>query len=150
MFQGMFRKRGRPPEPLPIGRYYKSSDEESLPVPVHQLFGSAETVPLPSVTELEPSMVAQQERNEGNNELVQPSLSQSSQHVDNIESSQERRLAYNPRQVMSPNQAIPIQSQEADMFNVPGLPFSQTQRMKSSVKQVHVSIVSFVDLKVWC
>ena len=29
---------------------------------------------------------------------------------------------------MSPNQAIPIQSQEADMFNVPDLPFSQTQR----------------------
>ena len=28
---------------------------------------------------------------------------------------------------MSPNQAIPIQPQEADMFNVPDLPFSQTQ-----------------------
>ena len=73
-------------------------------------------------------MVAQQERNEGNNEFVQPSLSQSSQHVENIESSQERRLVLNPRQVMSPNQAIPIQFQEVDTFNVPDLPFSQTQR----------------------
>ena len=59
---------------------------------------------------------------------MQPSFSASLQHVDNIGSSQERRLAYNPQQVMSPNQAIPIQSQEADMFNVPDLPFSQTQR----------------------
>ena len=72
-------------------------------------------------------MVVQQQGNEGNNELVQPSLSQSSQHVDNIESLQERRSALNPQQVMSPNQAIPIQPQEVDMFDVPNLPFSQTQ-----------------------
>ena len=32
----MFRKRGRPPDPLPIGGYDKTSDEEVLPVPVHQ------------------------------------------------------------------------------------------------------------------
>ena len=99
MFQGMFRKRGRPPEPLPIGGYDKSSDEDSLPVPVHQLLEAPRQLPLPSVRELEPNMVAQQERNEGNNELVQPSLSQSSQHVDNIESSQERHLALNPRHI---------------------------------------------------
>ena len=47
--------------------------------------------------------------------------------------SQERRLALNPQQVMSPNQAIPSQAvstlpPEVDMFNVPNLPFSQTQR----------------------
>ena len=103
MFQGMFRKRGRPPEPLPIGGCDKSSDEESLPVPVHQLLEAPRQLPLPSVRQLEPSVIAQQERNEGNNELVQPILSQSSQHVDNnhnIESSQERRLALNPRQYM--------------------------------------------------
>ena len=100
MFQGMFRKRGRPPEPLPIGGYDKPSDEESLPVPVHQLLEAPRQLPLPSVRELEPSMVVPQERNEGNNELVQPSLSTSLQHVDNIGIPQERRLTYNPQQVI--------------------------------------------------
>ena len=99
MFQGMFRKRGRPPEPLPIGGYDRSSNEESSQIPVHQLLEALRQLPLPSVRELESNMVAQQERNEGNNELVQPSLSQSSQHVDNIESSQGRRLALNPQHV---------------------------------------------------
>ena len=62
MFQGMFRKRARPPEPLPIGGYEKPSDEESLPVPVHQLLEAPRQLPLPSVRELEPSMIVQQER----------------------------------------------------------------------------------------
>ena len=57
------------------------------------------------------------------NQVCQPS-----QHVDNMENSQDRHLALNPRQVMSPKPAISIQPLEADMFNVPDLPFSQTQR----------------------
>ena len=37
MFQGMFRKRGRPPEPLPIGGYDKPNNEqEETSIPVHQ------------------------------------------------------------------------------------------------------------------
>ena len=73
MFQGMFRKRGRPPEPLPIGGYDISSNEESTQIPVHQLLEAPRQLPWPSVREFEP--IAQQERIEGNNELVQPSLS---------------------------------------------------------------------------
>ena len=98
MFQGMFRKRGRPPEPLPIGGYDTSSNEESSQIPVHQLLEAPRQLPLPSVREFESNVVVQQERNEGNNELVQPNLSQSSQHVDNIENLQERRLAFDPLQ----------------------------------------------------
>ena len=82
MFQGMFRKRGRPPEPLPIGGHDTSSNEESSQIPVHQLLETPRQLPLPSVRELESNVVVvQQERIEGNNELVQPSLSRSSQHV---------------------------------------------------------------------
>ena len=97
MFQGMFRKCGRPPDPLPIGGYDKPSDEESLQIPVHQLLETPRQLPLPSVRELEPNTVLQQERNEGSNLLAQPVLSQSSQHVENIASSRERRLALNPQ-----------------------------------------------------
>ena len=117
MFQGMFRKRGRPPEPLPIGGYDTS-----------QLLEAPRQLPLPSVREFESNVVVQQQGNEGNHELVQPSLSQPSQHFDNIKSLQERPLVFDPQQVVSPNQAIPIQPQEVGMFNVPSLPFSQTQR----------------------
>ena len=125
MFQGMFRKRGRPPDPLPIGGYNKPTDEESTQISVHQLLEAPRQLPLPSVREFELDAVMQQENNEGNTLTMQPL---SSQHVDNISASQARRLSLNPQQVMSPNQAIPIQSQEGDTFNVPDLPFSQAQR----------------------
>ena len=36
MFQGMFRKRGRPPEQLPIGGYDRLNDEETGQIPDHQ------------------------------------------------------------------------------------------------------------------
>ena len=78
IFQGMFRKRGRPPEPLPISGYDKPSDEEGSPVPVHQLLEAPRQ--LPSVRELGPSMIAQKERNEGNNNLC----NQVSQHHYNM------------------------------------------------------------------
>ena len=50
---------------------------------------------------------------------------------------------------MSPNQAIPNMPLEVDTPNVPDLPFSYEQKVKSSVKQVRVCIVNFVDLKEW-
>ena len=93
MFQGMFRKRGRPPDPLPIGGYDKPNDDESTQIPVHQLLEAPRQLPLPSVRELEPDVVMQQERDVGNNLSVQPF---SSQYVDNMSNSQERRLTLNP------------------------------------------------------
>ena len=66
----------------------------------------------------------QPEMDTGNNLSVQPF---STQHVDDMSNSQ-RRLALNPQQVMSPNQAIPSGSQEGVTFNVPNLPFLQAQR----------------------
>ena len=63
MFQGMFRKRGRPPDPLPIRGYDKPKDEESTQIPVHQLLETPRQLPLPSVRELEPDVVLQQESN---------------------------------------------------------------------------------------
>ena len=125
MFQGMFRKRGRPPDPLPIGGYDKPNDEESTQIPVHQLLETPRQLPLPSVRELETDVAMQREQDMGTDLRVQPL---SSHHVDNITNSQERRLAYSPLQVMSPNQAIPIEGTEGVTFNVPDLPFSQAQR----------------------
>ena len=119
MFQGMFRKRTRPPEPLPIGGYEQVSNEESNQIPVHQLMEAPRQLPLPSVRELEPEV---------SNVLVEPSSSQLLQHDGNMLNPQERRLPLDPRQVMSPNQAIPMMPQEVDTFNVPNLPSSQAQR----------------------
>ena len=128
MFQGMFRKRGRPPEPLPIGGYEQTSNEESNQIPVHQLMEAPRQLPLPSVREFDQDAIMQQEIPEVSNALVEPSSSQSLQHDENMSNSQERRLALNSREIMSPNQAIPILPQEVDTFNVPNLPFSQAQR----------------------
>ena len=70
----------------------------------------------------------QQEVPEVSNALVESSSSQVLQHDDNMLIPQDRRLSLDPRQVMSPNQAIPMMPQEVDTFNVPNLPFSQAQR----------------------
>ena len=128
MFQGMFRKRVRPPDPLPNGGYEQPSNEQSNQFPVHQLMEAPRQLPLPSVRELEQDAVMQQETTEVNNALVEPSSSQSLQQDDNMLIPQDRSLALKPQQVMSPNQAIPILPQEVDTFNVPNLPFSQAQR----------------------
>ena len=61
MFQGMFRKRGRPPDPLPIGGYEQPTNEESTQIPVHQLMEAPRQLPLPSVRELEQDAIMQQE-----------------------------------------------------------------------------------------
>ena len=109
MFQGMFHKRGRPPEQLPIGGSEKPNEEETGQIPVHQSLVPLETprqLPLPSVGEFE-HVVMQQEDIVGNDLSVQPMLSQQS---DIISSSKDKRSANNPLQVMSPNHAIPSES----------------------------------------
>ena len=70
----------------------------------------------------------QQEPSETGNAFGESNVSQSLHQDDNMLSSQERRLSIQTRQVMSPNQAIPIMPQEVGTFNVPNLPFSQAQR----------------------
>ena len=71
---GMFRNRGRPPDPLPIGGYEQPSNEESNQIPVHQLMETPRQLPLPSVRELEQDVVMQQESNEVTNAIVEPSF----------------------------------------------------------------------------
>ena len=127
MFQGMFRNRGRPPDPLPIGGYEQPTVEENNQIPVHPLVETPRKLPLPSVRELEQDAVMQ-EPSETSNVFVESRVSQSLQQDDNMLISQEGRLTLQSRQVMSPNQAIPTMNQEVDTFNVPNLPFSQAQR----------------------
>ena len=127
MFQGMFRKRGRPP-PLQIGGYDKPSHEESNQIPDHQLRDAPRQLPLPAVREFEQSAVMQQEQPGFNNAIVESSSSQQGQQDVDMLDSYNRRLAINPREVMSPNQAIPNMPPEVDTFNVPNLPFSHEQR----------------------
>ena len=64
MFQGMFRKRGRPPEQLPIGGYDNQGENETGQIPVHQSLISLEEprqLPLAPVKEFEHDVVMQQE-----------------------------------------------------------------------------------------
>ena len=129
MFQGMFRKRGRPPDPpLQIGGYDKSSHEESNQIPVHQLRDAPRQLPLPAVREFEQSTDLQQEQPGFSNAIVESSSLPQQQHDVDMLDSYHRRLSQNPRQVMSPNQAIPNMPPEVDTFNVPDLPFSYEQR----------------------
>ena len=129
MFQGMFRKRGRPPDPpLQIGGYDKPTHEESEPIPAHQLREAPRQLPLPSVREFEQDTIMQQERSGLDNAIVESSSSQQVQQDVNMLDSQDRRLTIKPQQVMSPNQAIPNMPPEVDTFNVPNLPFSHEQR----------------------
>ena len=124
----MFRKRGRPPDPrLQIGGYDKSSYEESNQIPVHQLRDAPRQLSLPAVREFEQSTDIQQEQPGFSNAIVESS-SLSQQHDVEMLDSYHRRLSQNPRQVMSPNQAIPNMLSEVDTFNVHDLPFSHEQR----------------------
>ena len=128
MVQGMFRKRGRPPEPpLQIGGYDKPSHEESNQIPAHQLRDAPRQLPLPAVREFEQSAIVQQEQTGFSNAIVESSSSQQQHDVDMLDS-HNRRLSINPREVMSPNQAIPDMPLEVDTSNVPDLPFSYEQR----------------------
>ena len=102
MFQGMFRKRGRPPEPpLQIGGYDKPSHEESNQIPAHQLRDAPRQLPLPAVREFEQSANMQQEQPGFTNAIVESSSSQQTQHDVDMLDSHNRRLAINPRDPVS-------------------------------------------------
>ena len=98
MFQGMFRNRGTPPDPLPIGGHEQPANEESTQIPVHQLVETPRQLPLPLVRELEQDAIMQQEPTETSNVFVESSVSQSLQQDDNMLNSQERRLILQSRQ----------------------------------------------------
>ena len=128
MFQGMFRKRGRPPEsPLQIRGYDEPNQNESIQIPGHQL-RNAPRLPLPAVREVDQIEVAEQEQPEFNQAIVESSSVQQRQiDVDMLDSHNQRLIPNNP-QVMSPNQVTSNMSSEVDTFNVPNLPFSHEQR----------------------
>ena len=114
MFQGMFRKRGRPPDPpLQIGGHDKSSHEESNHIPVHQSRDAPRQLPLPAVREIEHSVDLQQEQPGFSNAIVESS-SLSQQHDVDVLDSYHRRLSQNPQHVMSPTHAIPHMPSEVD------------------------------------
>ena len=99
MFQGMFRKRGRPPDPpLQIGGYDKPTHEESEQIPAHQLREAPRQLPLPPVREFEQNAIMQQERSGLNNAIVESSSSQQVQQDVNMLDSQDRRLTIKPQQ----------------------------------------------------
>ena len=98
MFQGMFRNRGRPPDPLPIDGYEQPANKESNQTPVHQLVETPRQLPLPPVRELEQDEIMQQEPTETSNAFVESSVSQSLQQDDNMLNSKERRLTLQSRQ----------------------------------------------------
>ena len=99
MFQGMFRKRGRPPDPpLQIGGYDKPTHEESEQIPAHQLRDAPKQLPLPPVREFESNAIMQQEQSRLDNGIVQSSSSQQLQQDVNMLNSQNRRLMINPQQ----------------------------------------------------
>ena len=106
MFQGMFRKRGRPPEPpLQIGGYDKPSHEETDQIPAHQLRDAPRQLPLPAVRECEQSAIVQQEQPGFNNAIVESGLLQPQHDVD-MSDSQNRRLSINPRHEAFQNRAL--------------------------------------------
>ena len=93
MFQGMFRKRGRPPDPpLQIGGYDKPSHEERTQIPVHQLRDAPRQLPLPAVREFEQSTDSQQEQPGFSNTIVESSSLLQQHDVDMLDS-HHRRLS---------------------------------------------------------
>ena len=100
MFQGMFRKRVRPPEPpLQIGGYDQPSHEESNQIPGHQLRDAPRQLPLPAVREFEQNVIMEQEQQGRGNAIVESSSLQEIQHDVDMLDSHNRRLPVNPRQV---------------------------------------------------
>ena len=98
MFQGMFRKRVRPPDPpLQIGGYDKPSLEESNQIPAHQLRDAPRQLPLPAVREFEQNVMIEQEQPGFSNAIVESSSSPQTQHDVDMLDSHNRRLTINPR-----------------------------------------------------
>ena len=102
MFQGMFRKRGRPPDPpLQIGGYDTSGQgQESNQIPGHQLRDAPRQLPLPSVRDFDQSKDVQQEQPRFNNAIVESSSSSQQHDVDMLDS-HHRRLSQNPQHLTS-------------------------------------------------
>ena len=98
MFQGMFRKRGRPPDPLQIGGYDKPTHEEIEQIPAHQLREAPRQLPLSPVREFEQSAIIQQEPSRLNNAIEESSSSQTVQQDVNMLDSEDRRLTIRPPQ----------------------------------------------------
>ena len=102
MFQGMFRKRGRPPEPpLQIGGYDIPSQEGSNQIPAHQLRDAPRQLPLPAVRGFEQSANMQQEQTGFSNAIVESSSLQQQQQQRDVDmlDSHNRRLSKNPRDI---------------------------------------------------
>ena len=102
MFQGMFRKRGRPPEPpLQIGGYDEPIQDESIQIPGHQLRDAPRQLPLPAVREFDQVEIAEQEQPGFNQAIVESSSLQQQQiDVDMLDS-------HNQRLIPSPRQPVP-------------------------------------------
>ena len=102
MFQGMFRKRGRPPEPpLQIGGYDEPIQDESTQTPGHQLRNAPRQLPLPAVREFDQVEIAEQEQPGFNQAIVESSsLQQQQQQIDvDMLDSHNRRLIPSPREM---------------------------------------------------
>ena len=105
MFQGMFRKRGRPPEPpLQIGGYDEPIQDESIQIPGHQLRDAPRQLPLPAVREFDQVETAEQEQPGFNQAIVESSSLQQQQiDVDMLDS-------HNQRLIPSPRHSCPSSS----------------------------------------
>ena len=98
MFQGMFRKRGRPPDPpLQIGGYDNLDQrQEDTQIPGHQLRDAPRQLPLPSVREFEQNTNVQQEQSGFSNAIVELSPLSHQHDVDMLDS-YNRRLSQDPQ-----------------------------------------------------
>ena len=100
MFQGMFRKRGRPPEPpLQIGGYDEPNQDESIQIPGHQLRDAPRQLPLPAVRGFDQVEIAEQEQPGFNQAIVESSSLQQQQIDVDMLDSHNRRLIPIPRHV---------------------------------------------------
>ena len=99
MFQGMFRKRGRPPEPpLQIGGYDEANKNDSTQIPGHQLRNAPRQLPLPAVREFDQVEVAEQEQSGFNQAIVESSSVQQRQiDVDMVDLHNQRLIPSNPQ-----------------------------------------------------
>ena len=120
MFTNPFRKRGRPPEQLPVGGYQSRQSNQEDQTSVHQPLISLDT---PKQLPLAPVREFGQRANAGFESEAQLEITDRrsiQQHHNPME--------IDPRQVMSPNQATRNENQRPDVLNVPDLPFTQSQR----------------------
>ena len=94
-----------------VDMIYQSNEEDSQ-IPVHQLLEAPRQLPLPSVRELESSMVVQQERNEG-----------------------KRRLSLNPRHGAAFSLAMDKNGNERGFYITSGIPANAIVQIRTSLGQ---------------